>query len=70
MPTTEQRRAALAYIHRIRNSRKQAYANLFHMHLLNGTEAPSTTFGLSLMARQAVEMRLREILDIRAVTPL
>ena len=64
MATIEQRRAALHYIARIRNTAKQAYANHYHMHLLNGTPMPPySAFKLGGMARQAVEMQLRDILD-------
>jgi len=62
--TMQQRRAALGYIASIRNSAKQAYANHYHMYLLNGTPMPpSDSFALGAMARQAVEMNLREILE-------
>lgn len=61
--TLAQRKAALHYIATIRNAAKQAYANHYHMFLLNGTPMPdSQSFNLGSMARQAVEMNLREIL--------
>ncbi len=60
--STSQDRAALHYIATIRNSAKQAYANHYHMLLVNGTTMPPAhAFRLRGMARQAVEMRLREI---------
>jgi len=54
--------AATKYIRRIRNPQKRLYAELYLAHLLGGPE-PGRPPSLSLMAAQAVEIELRELVS-------
>jgi hypothetical protein len=63
--TYEQRQpimAARRYVGAIRNQAKQAYAREVQRAMCTGHPVPSAPPGLSVMAAQAVTMRLREIL--------
>lgn len=50
-----------AYIRKIRNGRKQAYAAQLYQHVLGKRETPDyTEAGLSIMGAQAVRMQFHE----------
>lgn len=65
--TSERRKHARAYIRRIRNQAKHDYAIAVYVELVNGRDGDQAISAdddsLSVMARQAVRMRLAAILD-------
>jgi hypothetical protein len=58
--TTESINAIEAYVRSIRNRDKRAYAERVLRNLRNGWEAPNNA-PCSIMARQAVDMRIANI---------
>jgi hypothetical protein len=63
MTTQESNEQACAYVRKIRNQQKRAYAERFHEYLANGRPLPEhDEFTCSYMAKQAVQIRLYEIL--------